>query len=1191
MTELGLRIPVAGVQLIEASAGTGKTFTVATLYTRLVIELGLPVAKLLAVTYTEAAAKDLRDKLRERLARAALLLEGEDLPAATDAGGADALTLALLQAALARGETLGALRQRLRAAVAQMDMAPIHTIHAFCQRALREHALEAGQPLAARTLVTNEAALRREVATEFWRRQSGDDDAVERLLGVWKSPQELAESLPDLLGYDLLLPARAEVDLRQARGELAAAFIEHGQAAYEELLEAGAGRQINITISRESALEPVWTALHRWLAAPLAADPRIDKLASYGARALREKTLKNGVTPANPLFAAIDEFLAAQSAARSALVHEAVAFARRRLAELKRERQLIGFDDLIREVDEAIQGEGGGAFVRALRRQYQVALVDEFQDTDPRQWRIFHRLFAQPELEDEAAPRALFLIGDPKQAIYRFRGGDVATYLAAQREAGGRHRLERNFRSRPLALQAIAALFELGGAGAFRQAGIEFEPVTAGGDCLDAHFLRDGAPARALVLQQFALPAKASIEQVRTQCAANCVAAIHQLLSEAQQGRAQIGVRQPDGTLTTRPLRPADISVLVARNKDALRMQRALSEAGIPSVAAGRASLYDSAEARDLRAWLAALAAPADDGRLRALLATPLFGLDAAAIAAFDTDLARHRHWQDALQHWLAHASRRGAMAALAVVCAQESARLLAQAGGERRLSNYLQLVEELQAAEAGAIGISGLLAELERRIEDADENNDAELLRLESDSARVRIMTMHLSKGLNLDLVFLPFAALMKPLEGKSRKPRLAGGHDGLARVGHLVRDGKDPACAEEAGEVAAEYVRVLYVALTRARYATWIGWGQCKDALKTPLAWLLHRGADGSLPKSVNNLQAEAALSALLARAPQAIELQAAVDPGALAALPRLQFQSPDTLPPARVAQRQLDRDWWVYSFSQLAREDSGAEDRGAEDEVEPPPLQRSRFSGTRFGNALHGALEAIRFADWRDWRDVHGPLPPPHQLEPVREALRREGFGSEADLEEGLPILSALIAETLNAPMPEGTRLATLAPEAMCVEMEFHFELAPVQVSALLQLLHRHGVLPERRSFGLRTRLEGLLTGRIDLVYEAQGRFYVLDYKSNQLPDYQPDTLARAVRESEYDLQYVLYTLALHRWLRFRLGAAYDLATHLGGVRYVFCRGLDRDDASAPGIHALRLPDALVLELDALLRREAA
>jgi exodeoxyribonuclease V beta subunit len=299
-------------------------------------------------------------------------------------------------------------------------------------------------------------------------------------------------------------------------------------------------------------------------------------------------------------------------------------------------------------------------------------------------------------------------------------------------------------------------------------------------------------------------------------------------------------------------------------------------------------------------------------------------------------------------------------------------------------------------------------------------------------------------------------------------------------------------------------------------------------------------------------------------------------------MAALPRLRFESPEALPPARVAARALDRDWWVYSFSQLAREDSGAEEmRGAEDEAEPPLLQRSRFSGTRFGNALHGALEHVRFARWENWQGV---LPPPGELEAVREALRREGFASEADLEEGLPLLTQLVAATLNARLPEGTTLATRPPESLCVEMEFHLELAPVAVPALLALLHAHGFVDARRGFGLRARLEGLLTGRIDLVYEAGGRYYVLDYKSNQLPAYDADNLTRSVREHEYDLQYLLYTLALHRWLRFRLGAAYDIATHLGGVRYLFCRGLDEGG----GVHALRLPDELVLALDALFAR---
>ena len=333
---------------------------------------------------------------------------------------------------------------------------------------------------------------------------------------------------------------------------------------------------------------------------------------------------------------------------------------------------------------------GGGRFVRALRAQYGVALVDEFQDTDPRQWQIFRTLFAQPAPEDEGAARALFLIGDPKQAIYRFRGGDVRDLprSAARGQRTAPAASATSARDRGAA--AIAALFGLGGAGAFRQPGIEFEPVAPGGDCLDARFQRDGEPARPWWCSSSSSRPTPHGEVVRSQCAADCVAAIHGAAGgQRNSGARRSACASPMARVQIRAVRPADISVLVGRNKDALRMQRALSEAGIPSVAAGRASLYDSAEARDLRAWLAALAAPADDGRLRALLATPLFGLDAPAIAAFDTDLARHRHWQDSLQHWLGHAGRRGAMAALAAVCAQ---RIGAPAGAGRRRASPEQL-------------------------------------------------------------------------------------------------------------------------------------------------------------------------------------------------------------------------------------------------------------------------------------------------------------------------------------------------------------------------------------------------------------------------------------------------------------------------------------------------------------------
>ena len=1199
--DLGLSLPVRGIQLIEASAGTGKTFTVATLYARLVIEFGLPVPRLLAVTFTEAATQDLREQLRKRLLQARQLLEHPAAPlslAASDGDGAETLLgKQLLRDAVDR-EGIAPLLLRLRRAVEQMDIAPIHTIHAFCQRALNEHALEAGQPLAARELLANEAQLRHEVALEFWRRQSLDRRSAQALLAVWNSPSQLASSLRDLLALDAITPSASldrgdevELALRGARGLLAVTFDAHGDSARELLRQACAAKEVNATYSRDSAVDPVWAALRAWRHDPLDSDPPTEKLGNYRRSFLAGKTNARKATPQSPLFDAIETWADATQAGEVALherkiaiVHAARDFASARIEALKHERGVIGFDDMIRGVAHALEQDSNGRFAAALQAQYAIALVDEFQDTDPRQWSIFRRLFAAPAAADGEVPRALFLIGDPKQAIYRFRGGDVATYLSAQDEAEQRHPLPTNFRSRPLALAAVQAVFQISGDGAFDQPGIEFETVASGGTCPDDALRIDNEDAPGLVFQWLQSdPLDESIEAAREQATAACVFAIHDLLAKGQAGRASLLDR--DGR--QRPLAPRDITVLVPRNEDAARIQRALSVLGIPSVAAGRSSLYETEEAAHLSWLLHALLAPADDGRMRTVLASPLFGWVAADIAALDTDLPRHRSWQDRFHGWQLRARKHGPMAVVGEICAEQAPRLLAWPDGERRLSNYLQLAEDLQAADSRALGLGGLLSELERRIDQADDRNDAELLRLESDATRVRIMTLHVSKGLTLDVVFLPYAATIGSKLHPSVPP-MARFHDGLSRVGQLFATKADAACREDIRENRGEHIRLLYVGLTRARLCTWVGWGALKDAHKTALGWLLHRNVGDSPPGDMDVARFDdaagyARLQAVQALAPGAITIADPVDAAAVAGLVRLHFTEAGSVCPARIARRQIDRDWWVYSFSQLSREDSGGDERGADDEIEAVPLLRSRFSGSRFGNALHQALERVDFPVWRDWTDA---LPPTGQLEAVAEALRDWGYSSDLDQEEGLPLLTQLVSETLNASMPEGTRLALLTPSQRCIEMEFHLALAPFSVDAWLRLLHAHGLLPDRQAFGLRQRLEGLLTGRIDLVYEAGGRFYVLDYKSNQLPGYGSQAVALAIREGEYDLQYLLYTLALHRWLRFRLGAGYDIDQHLGGVRYVFCRGLDRHDATRPGLHALRLPTALVLAVDALM-----
>ena len=1172
----GLNLPLSGLQLIEASAGTGKTWTLATLVLRLVIEGGLSVDRILAVTYTEAATQELRERLRERLRQAALIAAGDtDVFAQREDESAIALATMLIERRLGE-EPAASLQARLRRAAQQMDLAAVFTIHGFCARVLSEHALDSDRAFTPAEMIGSQRPLLDDVAADLWRSLSVDAAQAEMMMGRWKDPAGLAKELGTLLAANALRPLPPSlIDdpmplLRRAETALRDAMRMHGSEARVAVEASITAKNLSGVSYKTSTLDAVWTAMLQWTANTSGVALTHDKLHLLTPEKLMTSANKgrHAHIPRSPVFDAMRELLAAQALVDAhaeanviALVHRVRELARERLAALKRQRQVQTYDDLISGVADALDGPTGETLVQQLRTQYAVALVDEFQDTDARQWRIFHRVFGDD---------GLFLIGDPKQAIYRFRGGDVQTYLAAAATPGlQRHHLARNFRSRPLLLGAIDALYRQAGDEAFIETGIRFESVAPGGGVEDADFLRDGAVAPALTLRVLPPPqddARAwNAEASRTKATAACVAEIHAMLREGRCNTAMI-----DG----RGVRPGDIAVLVARHADAARMQHALALAGIPAVTASKLGLFQTDDAEELLWLFEALLHPADEGRMRAALASVLLGQDAAAIDRLDHDVDWHRHWQLRLQGWRERWERHGPLAMLGEVCAHGAPRLLGLTDGERRLTNALQLAELLQEASARALGLRGLVDWLQQQIVDADGEDETRQLRLESDAERVQIMTLHKSKGLEFPLVFLPYAALPR----KPRNDKVLAYHHAGERITQFqtnaAMDGESAwkeAKFAAAREDEAEAMRLLYVGLTRAQHALWLAWGPLYDARKSALGRLLGAAADD--PQRLSGLAPTGAIR---------------IDNNALP------LTMPTPLPPesigappaARIARRALRRDWWVYSFSLLKREQAGADadsdERGAEDEtsIALAPTD-ARFTGTRFGNALHQALENVDFARWRDWR---ADAPPAGEEEILTAALRREGY-ADAELDDGVPLLARLIRDTLNARMPEGARLCDLPIDARRAEMEFHFAMGSVEVDALLDLLHAHGLSLARHGFGLRRRIEGLMTGKIDLVYAHDGRFHVLDYKSNRLPDYGADALAEAMRDSEYDLQYLIYTLALHRWLRFRMGDAYDYDAHIGGVRYLFCRGLDAQGDSGAGIYATRPSRALIDTLDAL------
>ncbi|PPT55955.1 exodeoxyribonuclease V subunit beta [Xanthomonas arboricola] len=1354
VTDPYLHLPLQGVRLIEASAGTGKTFTLATLFTRLVVERGLRIGQILAVTFTEAATQELRRRIRERLVLAATLVPDAPIGAARAAteladdpsrpgpllheapdafvathratgtetptapvgaaraateladdpsrpgpllqdapdaflathlapdtetptalvGAAPAateladdpsrpgpllqdapdvlLTRAILATHLATStETPAALRRRLQQAVEEIDLAAVFTIHGFCARVLREHALESGQAFAAPELLANDRELLGEVAADLWRQRAADAAMAEDLIALWSGgPDALASDLRALVRHPTLLPAAATTNddsaallqaVQDASTALAAAFQAHGSAFFDTIMAAIDGGILSKVSYKPEWLTGLWHWFDSFAAAPSVNAAPHAKLIKLTAAELAAGTNKKFVdrTPASPLSHEIDGYLTAlagveawRSRRRIRLLHALREDAIARLTLLKRQRRVQTYDDLVDGVAHALEGAQAQALVTRLRAQYAIALVDEFQDTDDRQWAIFSNVFGEGPLARAAGLEpALFLIGDPKQAIYGFRGGDVRTYLAAAVTAELAPPLSHNFRSRPGVLAAIDALYaQAGYTDAFLTDGIAFHPVRPGTKRVDADLQCDGAAAPALTLwrapepppppaaaaaaaktKQAGKPKPWSANRARELATAACVAAIRGWLAGGRDGTA---------TVNGRPVQAGDIAVLVRSHGEATRMQQALGAVGIPAVAAGKQSLFATDEALELLALLQALLDPGDDSRLRAALATVLIGADAAAIAALAHDGERHRRWQQQALDWRERWQRGGPLALIGDLGAAHGQRLLALVDGERRLTNYLQLAELLQEADARALGPHGLVDWLSRRIANADDNDEAQQLRLESDARRVQIVTLHKSKGLEYPLVFLPYIGIGRSDKGAGRHCVVRAPE--LGRQLHWKTDKDDPtwSAAEAAWkqEQRAEDARLLYVGLTRAEHALWIASGPFHQHERTALSGML---------RALDALQGAAGEGAVV--------VDTSTPP---TNLPRLPPPVEAQVPPARAPQRHIAPDWWVYSFTQLANADAGAatdpmasatvvgsggsdEPSGSEAVAVAAEVDAfdPRFAGNRFGVVMHDVFERCDFAAWQGWRP--GLPAPEGQAAAILEALQRGGY-VEKEWDDGLAMLTALIGHTLTVALPEGTTLAAVPEPQRRNEMEFHFAMRPTRVDALLALLHRFGVVSDRQAFGARQRLEGLMTGLIDLTYTVDGRWYVLDYKSNRLPSYDADALARAMAHSEYELQALIYTVALHRWLRFRLGDGYDYARDFGGVRYLFCRGLDAtrnpaaDSSSipgsgsgsdsdsdsdagvdavnratpAPGIHAWRFDPALVQALDALFAGSA-
>jgi exodeoxyribonuclease V beta subunit len=1158
-----LTLPLTGLQVIEASAGTGKTWTLAALYVRLVlghapgasdISQGLYPPQILVMTFTDAATAELRGRIRTRLAQAAHFFKHGEQP------GFDVDDfLRKLRADIDAGQW-PACAERLDVAAQWMDEAAIFTIHGWSSRMLKSHAFDSAS-LFQQSRVEDSARLKLTAVQDYWRKWFYPLSAEQlgALQAVAHNPQALLEQLGPLWTVEDKAPHEAS-----APGQTPDVIIrawetwQHQQQALASRARLGWTPELVAQVTEAAARKAIKGYRADWLAGWLAQmaawqqgdSIKLDTLQRFATSRLLEKGWAEAAQhSAFAYIEALSEHLAAEPPVAEQLLAHAAFEVGAAYARAKARLAQFDFSDLLQNLYHALQAPDG-RLAEAIRQQFPVALVDEFQDTDPWQYGALSKIYDASE--DASQSTGLIMIGDPKQAIYSFRGADLATYLSARQQAQAIHTLSGNFRSTSALVAAVNHVF----AHAVKPFGdVPYENVSAcNPKVLPLQVAGRTQPAMTVWhLQNASMPRKPVL--------------LRQL--------AEVFATHMVGLLNAGAVRPGAMAVLVKNWVEARAIRTALSRRGVRSVyLSERDSVFATAQATDLWRILRAVAQPRDAQCIRAALATALWGLPWSDLENLFQDEVAWDELSERFHGWQKIWQRQGFLPMLhQLLHAQSIPERLLRHGdaatnqGERQLTNLLHLGDLLQSASLGLQGEGALLRYLEDQLRDPQASGDTAQLRLESDADLVQVITLHKAKGLQYPLVFLPFVSNYRAAD--------KGQDDGLR---------------------LAEDIRLLYVALTRAEQAVWMGVTPTRGdvdgkspQVKSAVSALLGRQDPGDLTRC---LQAWASPDIVVHNAPA---------PDDTAYTPQATAKH---WKPARTPQRALRSRWWSASFSALTRDvehsrpaltpGSALDERLGDAQIDSslpqatdlpdppellPPSCNDFPAGSHYGTLLHELLE---WQAQQGWPAAQNKPPAAITVE-WQKLLTRKAQGLKLTDAEG-DMLAAWVPAIVRAPLDLSASsklvLGHLKTDQHWPEMAFSLKVNALDSARLDRLIAAQVLVGQPRQAMQPRQLEGMLTGFMDLVLAFEGRYYVLDYKSNKLPDYTPAQLQQAMLAHRYDVQYTLYLLALHRLLKSRL-ADYDYDRHVGGALYLFLRGMDQVGA---GLYADKPPKALIEALDA-------
>lgn len=1187
------KIPLEGVHLIEASAGTGKTFNITRIYLRLLLERKLKVQNLLVVTFTKAATEELKGRIDAEL-REALAKWGSR--------GSEDEFYQSLESAVSKEEA----SILLRSAIGDLDEASIFTIHGFCKRVLSQHAFESGLPFDLEMEVDS-VELKLEAVKDWYRRLEASSDDFLAVTTYYPTPDTFTDTFKSLLGN----VSAAEGQVTGVEGnspervtrlylcnktKACDLITQHTELVFSELITSHKDK---------AAREEEYHQLIEWLNSPdLGPMPKAAAAVFDGKRYSRKQAevkaelnrvfqpLKDLKKQAASLGSEIDR------AKTDSIITHAFPYINNAINERKKQTAVMDFDDLVSSLQQSLSSDMGDVLAKQLATQYPVALVDEFQDTDPNQYAIFNQIYSQADGDGDGdgtqnLPTALYMIGDPKQAIYGFRGGDVFAYLTARDHSDRQWYMDTNWRSSSLMIEAYNRIFygkptstaqlEVEQTTHVFNYGIGYIPVKsapqADKSSLSTMF---GKPLKYIYFEDDDRYGKnANNQQFRAVIADWCGAEIDRLLKS--QSMMTQHSESGGGTAT---LEEKDIAILVRDRVEAEEMQLALANHGYASVyLSNRENVFLSTEATELLLVLTGILLAEDDRMLIAALSTRLCGLDSQQLYRLQEDElfweANRNRFLDLRKSWV-----RNGMMATVLTLIHDSFKPDSDRH-ERSLTNTLHLLELLQTASQKHRQPWELLNWLREKIESPSADSASEL-RLESDDNLIQIVTLHGSKGLEYPVVFIPFATRAKGTG--SQKPAYYSYHDELTKA-PKVYIGHDSAIQKlSEQERAAEDVRLLYVAITRAKYACYIGVTGFSDYQKSPLGLMLGLDKGDDLLSAVSNVAADTPLSAEVIDAaadangreespmsPSAAQCSINNTADSKAQAPsKTEGASPVTV---EKMTRHIDDDWWVSSFSALTRNlkhgvmaepdrDNG-DDSASEESKHQAELRFTLKKGAATGNLLHDVLETVSFQK-------------PEWAKALKQPLNRYGQLSEGEQQA----LIEWLGECLNAELSEGLSLSSLGNDQTLREVEFYFPVNNTSRQSLGAVLQYHRNTKTYPQLPDGPALKGMMHGFIDLVFEWQGRYYVADYKSTYLgdeyDDYGEHQLLQNIRDNYYDLQYLIYSLALHRYLKQRI-EHYNPETHFGGVYYLYLRGMGLNQNT--GVYFSKIDEHLLNRMDTL------